>query len=315
MLRAYFGHHKCASTWIWQIVHRVCRDAGLTSRLFVDPQTPTGKGPLTDYQRPEITRNELGEYVSQEGVDFATCIVADASHVESLGDLLGFHVIRDPRDVIVSGYFSHRNTHPTEGLPHLQDHREKLRSVSKEEGLFLEMEYAASAIEDMANWDYDQPNILEVKMEDLTAAPYESFVRIFEFLDLMSWEGEILMRDRIRVFVRSALNRLSLRHPLLDFLRTPIEVTGGMLLGQVYDQRFEKHTGGREKGVEDRRSHYRKGKAGDWINHLTKEHLKYFDDRFGDVLVRLGYEPTRQLSTLISGDGLPPTWERLSARP
>jgi hypothetical protein len=314
MLRAYFGHHKCASTWIWEIIQRVTWDAGLRSRIILDPQTPSGKGPLTDYQS-EFSRSNLGNYVRSERLDFVSCITADMSQAQSLHDTLGFHVIRDPRDIIVSGYFSHRNTHPTGGLPHLAAHRKRLQSVPIEEGLQLEMDFSSPLIEDMASWDYNQPNILEVKMEDLTRAPYETFVEIFEFLGLMSWEGETLMRNRIQVFLQSALNRLSLRHPWLDLLRSSIEVTGSMLLGHVYDQRFEKKAGGRRKGVENRRSHYRKGKAGDWTNHFSQAHIDYFNDRFGDALIRLGYESSTRWNHLLSGDGTSRSWECFSLAP
>ena len=168
MIRVYYGHHKCASTWIRRIVQGVCKDAGLLSRLVVDPKTPSDRGLLTDY-RTTIQRNELGGYVRTENIDFLTCITADTDQAQSLGPLRGFHVVRDPRDIIVSGYFSHRNSHPTDGLPHLAAHREQLQSVSKEEGIRLEMDFSARLIRDLVEWDYNQPHILEVKMEDLTA--------------------------------------------------------------------------------------------------------------------------------------------------
>lgn len=289
MLRAYFGHHKCASTWIRAIIEAVARDVGLRSRVALDPKTPSGHGVLTDY-RSDIPRKDLGEYVQSEGIDLVSCITADARQAAALPLFRGFHVVRDPRDIIVSGYFSHRNSHPTNGLPHLSAHRERLRSVSKEEGIRLEMDFSAQLLDDLAEWDYEQPDVLELKMETLTTRPYETFIRIFEFLELMSWEGDARMADRTRVFVRSALNRLSLRHSALSPLRSPIAVTGSILLGHVYNHRFEKKTDGRTTGEENANSHYRKGVAGDWINHFTEEHMDYFNDRFGDLLVRLGYE-------------------------
>jgi hypothetical protein len=162
--------------------------------------------------------------------------------------------------------------------------------VSKEEGLMLEMDFSSQCISDLAEWNYDRPNVLEVKMETLTQRPYTGFLDIFEFLDLMSWEGAYLMHDKIRHFLRVALNRFSQRHPLFAPLRSKVDVTGEMLLGRIYDLRFEKKTGGRKAGETDVESHYRKGVAGDWINHFTEKHVAYFNDRFGDVLLRTGYE-------------------------
>ena len=58
----------------------------------------------------------------------------------------------------------------------------------------------------------------------------------------------------------------------------------------VHDNRFETKTAGRKEGEEDVTSHYRKGVAGDWRNHFTQAHVDEFKTRYGDLLVRLGYE-------------------------
>lgn len=291
MIYAYFGHHKCASTWIWTIINQVCREAGLRHEVVLDHQTPSQTGPLTGARDQTFPRSDLYRYLQRRGTDFVSCITADAEQARALGpELRGFHVVRDPRDIIVSAYFSHRNSHPTEGLPHMQAHRERLQNVSKEEGLFLEMDFSAKELEDLRTWDYDRPDILEVHMEELTQQPYQGFLEIFEFLELMRWESDYQMPDRIRTFMRTGLNRLSLRHGALDVLRTPVPVTGEMLLGRVYDHRFEKKTGGRSKGKENTDSHYRKGVAGDWANHFTPEHVAHFKERYADLLVKMGYE-------------------------
>jgi hypothetical protein len=91
-------------------------------------------------------------------------------------------------------------------------------------------------------------------------------------------------------FMRRMLNRLSFRHPLLAWLRRPVQVTGEVLLGRVYDHRFEKKAH-RRKGEEDPRSHYRKGQPGDWRNHFNEAHVAAFKEKFGDLVVQLGYEP------------------------
>ena len=293
MKYAYFGHHKGASTWIRTIVEQVLREAGFTYSIVVDPAAPQGRGPLTDY-RSTFSREELRAHASERGVDFLSCITADAEQAAALlgsgTGTRGFHVIRDPRDVLVSAYFSHRNSHTVEGLPHFAEHRASLQEVSTEEGLMLEMDFSAQCLLDMKTWDYDQASVLELKMEELTARPYEGFLEIFEFLGLMSWDGTYRMREKSAHFARTALNRLSRRHPLLDPLRRPVAITGEMLLGRVYDHRFEKKARGRKAGQSDVNSHYRKGVAGDWINHFKREHAEHFVDRFGDLLQVTGYE-------------------------
>jgi len=53
---------------------------------------------------------------------------------------------------------------------------------------------------------------------------------------------------------------------------------------------FEKLSRGRERGQEDPSSFYRKGVAGDWKNHFSKEDRRVFKEEAGELLIRLGYE-------------------------
>ena len=285
----YFGHHKCASTWIDTIIKEVVKEHGYTYRGFVDHETPQERSSLTDY-RSTVSRHKLAAYVEQEDIDVISCLAADWSQAEALQPLRGVHVIRDPRDIIVSGYFSHKNSHPVDHLPHMAAHRERLQRVSKEEGLLLEMEYAAAEMEDLAMWYYDHPDILELKMEDLTARPYKGFLEIFSFLGLLHEDDGYAIPDRLRLFGRILRNKLSQRHQSLRALRIPTPVQGSLLLGRVYDHRFEKKAKGRSQGEADTSSHYRKGQPGDWRNHFTEKHVAAFKEHFGDLVTQLEYE-------------------------
>jgi hypothetical protein len=296
-MRAYFGHHKCASTWVWQLMHRVCREIGLRHYLVLYERTPAGHGPLTAYAsdgrgqeraKGSFERDSLRRRAEEAGADFVSCIKADRGQLDALGPARSFHVIRDPRDVIVSGYFSHRNSHPTEGIQGLAGHREHLRSVPKEEGLIREMDFSRRSLLDMAEWDYCRPEILEVRLEELAASPYDGFVRIFRHLELLPEDEPASGRELASVYLRRALNRLASR-PALAAVRRPMPATGEILLGAVYGNRFEAQTKGRRAGAEDANSHYRKGVAGDWVNHFTPKVADAFEERFGDMLGRLGY--------------------------
>ena len=292
MLYCYFGHHKCASTWIRSILREVTWAAGLTLEEVFCPYLPEKRTALITASQQRLPFEDLATYLQQQNAVFASFPIAVSELVENLQTIpfRGFHVVRDPRDLIVSAYFSHRYSHPIEPLPELEPHRKRLAAVSKEEGLFLEMEFSAPVLQDMGAWPYGHPDILEVKMEELTARPYEGFVRIFEFLGLLDEGESYSARRRIRLFVREMLNRVSFRYRWLRWLRRPMSVTGELLLGRVWDHRFEKKAR-RRKGEEDPRSHYRKGQPGDWRNHFTEEHVAAFKEKFGDLVVRLGYEP------------------------
>ena len=96
---------------------------------------------------------DLERYVREQKIDFLLYGNADFQQVQRLPveKIRAFHYVRDPRDIVVSAYFSHRNSHSTEAWPELVEYREKLRSCSKEEGLFLELEFRAHQFEEMRN--------------------------------------------------------------------------------------------------------------------------------------------------------------------
>ncbi len=61
-------------------------------------------------------------------------------------------------------------------------------------------------------------------------------------------------------------------------------------LAALHDRhQFKKVAGGRERGNEDPRDHYRKGVAGDWRNYFDAALTAYFLDVTGDLLDVLGY--------------------------
>src|SRR5690348_2372028 len=188
---AYFGHHKCASTWIDGILKQVAIEAGFNHTVVLDKLTPHGSGQLWTNaprlrSRTPFDRSLLRELMDLIGTDLVSCITSDRQQAEVLKPDRGFHVIRDPRDIIVSAYFSHRNSHPTDGLPHLAAHRAALQDASKEEGLLLEMEFSGHELTELGDWNYGTENILELKMEEMTVRPYETFISIFRHLELMA---------------------------------------------------------------------------------------------------------------------------------
>ena len=134
------------------------------------------------------------------------------------GDFRGVHVVRDPRDLVVSGAAYHRRcaeawcvntdfdaTAPIgfPRVPYSQERRpeewkrryladlagrsyqEHLRDLDNDDGLLYEMRrYALWTTEQMLAWDYTDPRIIEVKMEDLAADFDGAWARIFSHLGL-----------------------------------------------------------------------------------------------------------------------------------
>ena len=88
----YFGHHKCATGWITNIIKDICKISGWRETVIYDTSV---------YCKDISLRN----YLKREKVDFFSYTNADIAQVDSLQDYKGFHVIRDPRDIVVSAYF------------------------------------------------------------------------------------------------------------------------------------------------------------------------------------------------------------------
>ena len=276
-LYAYFGHHKCASTYSVNMCYEACNTLGIKP---VEEKIAFNDSPGSIFPLKKSTF-----LISQSSTHQKV--------LELNGDFKGFHVIRDPRDLCVSGYYSHLKTHFIEGWPQLAEFREKLKKLNKEDGLFLEFEYSDFWLQQISSWNYDDPNILEVKMEDLTENPEEEWLKIFDFLGLIdSTEKDLEMTPTLSYKLKANLNRALKYRAIPESLRmnkAGLKVaTIRYWAGEKYS--FKKLSGGRKSGEENTNSHYRKGKRGDWRNHFNEKHKLVFKEKYGDLLIKLGYE-------------------------
>jgi hypothetical protein len=271
-LLAYFGHHKCATTWINDINLQICMKIGLK---------------FANVNNPKMFNHDLKSFVSKNKIKFLGYSNAEYKHVKEIIKIKGFHVIRDPRDIAVSAYFSHLNSHPITHWPELLAHRKKLKKVSKGEGLFLDMEFTKNVYEDLFSWNYSQTNVLEIKMEELIQNPYEILVKAYNFLGLIDDTGSVLIKHMV-FHCFNIINRINRKTGGIFPFRKKIPLEE--LLYIIYNNRFSKKAEKRNPGEEDSKSHYRKGLAGDWVNHFNPDHKKYFKEKYNDLLINLGYE-------------------------
>ena len=75
---------------------------------------------------------------------------------------------------MVSAYFSHKGTHPAGGTAEISiaEARAALEGKDVGEGLLIEMDGVSRYVFDqMDAWNYSDPAILELKMEDLSRDP------------------------------------------------------------------------------------------------------------------------------------------------
>ena len=269
MLRCYFGHHKCGSTWIEAICGDVCFEAGRRMDIV--------------FRTEDLAGESLGSYVRRTGTEFLAFANADYAQVLTLPACKGFHVVRDPRDVVVSAYFSHLHSHPTHQWPELVAYRERLKTLGPDQGLSLEIDFRREQFEEMMSWPDQVPNVLRLRFEDLIAAPFASFLEIFQHLELLD-DRHFDVRARFVNLYHRAFARL--RGRALGKRAVPTE----RVLGIVWEHDFAKLSGGRKAGHEDVHSHFRKGQAGDWINYFQPEHRRRFQQLYGPLLKKYGYE-------------------------
>lgn len=268
-----FGHHKAATTWLRDITLQIGDALGRRSSTVHNSRMVDG---------------DLASWVTRNGIEILAYTNAKPEQVAMLPAHRGVHVIRDPRDIAVSAYFSHRNSHGTAEWPELVDHRRRLRAASAEEGLAIEIESSHRSFADMERWDYGRPNTLELRMEDLTTSPYEGWLSIARHWGVLddSRVGVRLLAARLATRATHAAHR---RSPLVPVIRRR-QLTADHLLGIVHEHRFERKAQGRPPGQEDEDQHFRRGVAGDWRNHFTRRHATLFLECYPSLLETLGYE-------------------------
>lgn len=187
-----------------------------------------------------------------------------ALDLEALGRFRLSRFIRDPRDLVVSGYFYHRRgaeAWVTREAPSDEDwyfanarvpqavressssFADYLQSVPREEGLLAELELRQPHFESMAAWPERHPDVVTYRYEDVVA-------------------------DGPRVF-----------RELFDFYRlSPLERTLGNWLADRYSLR---------RMAAD--PHVRNPASGQWREVFTPRVRQAFDARYAGLVRQLGY--------------------------
>ena len=222
-----------------------------------------------------------------DNVDFVLFGHSIVSEEVLEGTSVGVHIIRDPRDIIVSGYLYHLRTSEAwcihkdfdlaapidyPNVPFSQRHRteewkkkyieslkgvsyqENLKALSQDDGIAFEMKhYGRWTIESMMSWDYGASNIFEVRFEEVMEDHGTTFKQIFVSLGLSGMQ------------LNCAMN-IAQKHDLRN--KTEKELAA---LDHVYSRKTSK-----------------------WRNFFTDEHKGLFNQMFDDCLIKLGYENSNQ---------------------
>jgi hypothetical protein len=123
------------------------------------------------------------------------------------GSLRLSRFIRDPRDLVISGYFYHKRaaepwcnvSNPTEAdwrvvngnipeqLSNGQSYASYLQNVDMEDGLICEIDFRKKHFDGMAQWR-DRDSILTIRYEDIIGHEEKVFDRVFSFYEFNKLE-------------------------------------------------------------------------------------------------------------------------------
>lgn len=140
------------------------------------------------------------EKLASMGSEGILCLNNHPAQTFLLPNYVGSHIVRDPRDLLVSGYKYHLWSEESwvnipisnamskklkinkYGLHLKQDesYRQLLNRVDKDLGYQLEFNWRQPHFTQMQNWDYENPNIIEVKYEDIFQNENVWFQKIFK---------------------------------------------------------------------------------------------------------------------------------------
>ncbi len=272
----FFGHHKCATSWVNSILMSLCSQLGLN---------------FASFSNNKEFGNSIDAIIQHKHIEFFSYTNADYCYVDQMGlPYTGFHIIRDPRDIVTSAYFSHLHSHSTENWDSLVEHRKQLQSMPMEKGINAEIDFRKWQLDLMRSWNYNDMYIFEIKMEQLVVQPVESFIEIFRRMNLLK-EGTKAIPSILNI-MEAALKRKLCRNKCGKFVSNIFskKLSEAVIALEILSKSFTRITQGRKTGEEDKRSHYRKGTPGDWRNYFTELNKKHFKDVHGDIVVALDYE-------------------------
>lgn len=237
-------HHRVGTSWFSNVMKTVAKEFRLP--YVANDQNLLGQGPAVFFN-------------GHSRVDLA-----------ALNAYRGSHMIRDPRDMAVSGFHFHLWTKelwanqpmgelkeawpliPMAEFAHLS-YKEYLNTLSPEDGLSAEIKrVSAVGLKDMLAWNYQNDLVYEFKYEDI-----------------------MLDEDRI---MREIFTHYGFTEQSVDIA---VEVASRFS--------FSNRTG-RAVGEVGGDSHLRSGKSGQWKTEFTEDHADLFKNLHGEDLIKLGYE-------------------------
>lgn len=191
----------------------------------------------------------------------ADILIANHSQLplEALRNYVGSHLIRDPRDAVISGYFYHLWTN--ESWAHQPDpqygnvsYQQFLKMQNQEDGITAEIQRFSTYIRHyrLMEWDYNNPRILEIKYESLIADEPKVFTELFQHYGFSD-----------------------------DAVAQSLKLAESVSFKNI----AKRNQGETKTGV-----HLRSGKPNQWVELLNSDHRDMIKSEWGELLWKMGYE-------------------------
>lgn len=166
MTLVFATHHKCATTFLIRLIVQYCQKSGANIAIMEGANREVWRGGNPHFL---ALRNAEYRFTRQ----FPRFI----------------HVVRNPLDLIVSAYHSHRTTHPEKDWPNLARHRALLQRIDRDAGLAATWVFCERAdineasamvgpLHALRHWQWDNDGEITVRMEDLVREPWEILQKV-----------------------------------------------------------------------------------------------------------------------------------------
>ena len=227
------SHHKCATNWL-RAICKILLQEGLISLDVVGGarQAPESS---SAHNAPLVHLNvNAGKAALEHFLSDSTCNI---------------HFVRDPRDALISNYFSWRYSHHTTNRE-IFDFRAIADSISIEEGMIKLVEFFPMNRQ-LTGWTEEMwSSVTQVRYEDMLTNFPDTFNLIFMPVNT-GWSDT----DVNLIKQKTSFSKMSKR----------------------------------KDGSEDPTSHFRKGKSGDWHNYFSDRLSDAFYTKCDWLGKRLGY--------------------------
>jgi hypothetical protein len=245
-IRVHAGYHKCLSEYAKKVYHRTCKHLVLPNASF-----------RHYYHRADAFYADCARHK-------ITSISGQCLDLDRFDDIKIVRFVRDPRDLLVSGYFYHKRgaehwcalENPTDldwlmvngavpgSLPADTSLTTYLNAVSLEEGLFAELEFRRFHFESMMAWPDNDSRIRVFQYEDILGHEAQVFGEIFEFYGFS----------------------------------LPVQ-----FVGKHYARKYR---AGQRSSI---KSHIRNPSSGQWRQYFTPQLTQLFSERYEKLLTRYNY--------------------------